>query len=105
MKMKTIGDVLKLCRANRRTYKNMTPEIKEEFQKLYKLTKTYVDTPIFECFYDMAIKVMQIEKMDIIRKTWAMEYLLKSATPHGHRYSPIVTKLVNEKLIKEKNNE
>lgn len=105
MKMKTIGDVLKLCRANRRTYKNMTPEIKEEFQKLYKLTKTYADTAIFECFYDMAIKIMQIEKMDIIRKTWAMEYLLKSTTSHGHHYSSRITKLVTEELIKEKNNE
>lgn len=105
MRMKTIGDVLKLCRANRHTYKNMTPEIKAEFQKLYKLTRTYADTPIFECLYDMTIKIMQIEKMDIIRKTWAMEYLLKSATSHGHHYSSRITKLVTEKLIKENNNE
>lgn len=104
MRMKTIGDVLKLCRANRSTYKNMTPEIKEEFQKLHKLAKKYADTPIFDNIYDRAVKILHSENIDIITKTWAIEYVLNSSTP-TYFFSTQITHLVTVELLKEKNNE
>lgn len=104
MKMKTIGDVLKLCRANRRTYKNMTPEIKEEFQKLHRIAKEYADTPIFDCVYDNAITLLHSVDIDIVSKTWAIAYVLNMATRERYIDSSI-TKFVTEELIKEKDNE
>jgi hypothetical protein len=103
--MRTIGDVLKLCRANRYTYKGMTPEIKEEFQNVHKLAKTYADTPIFDSIYDRAVKISKSEKIDIVGKTWAIEYLINNATNRRDHYYSSVTKLVTDKLIKEKGNE
>lgn len=104
MKMKTIGDVLKLCRANRYTYKNMTPEIKEEFQKLHRIAKKYADTPLIDNIYDRAIKILHSEYIDIIAKTWTIEYVLNSSTP-TYFFSTQITKFVTNELIKEKNNE
>lgn len=100
MKMKTIGDVLKLCRANRYTYYNLGEDSKADFQKLHKIAKKYADTPLFDNFYDRAMKILELREMDIIKKTWAIEYVLDSATPNTYW-----TRHVMERLAKEKNNE
>jgi len=85
----------------------MTPEIKEEFQKLHKLAKKYADTPIFDNIYDRAVEILHREYLtdiDIIAKTWAIEYVLNSSTP-TYFFSTQITHLVTVELLKEKNNE
>lgn len=100
MRMKTIGDVLKLCRANRYTYYNLGKDSKVNFRELHRFAKKYADTPLFDNFYDRALKVLELREMEIIKKTWAIEYVLDCATPNIYR-----TRHIIERLAKEKNNE
>lgn len=98
--METIGDVLKLCRANRYTYYNLGEDDKVDFRLLHKHAKQYADTPLFDNFYDRAMKILKLREMDIIKKTWAIEYVLDSATRNTYW-----TRHIIERLAKENNNE
>lgn len=100
MKMKTIGDVLKLCRANRYTYYNLGEDDKVDFRRLHKHAKQYASTPLFDNFYDRAMKILELREMDIIKKTWAIHYVLDCATPNTYW-----TRHIMERLAKENNNE
>ena len=99
MKMKTIGDILRLCRANRYTYYNLREGNKADFRRLHKHAKKYADTPLFDDIYDRAVRILKLREMDIIKKTWAIEYVLDSATRNT-----FWTRHIMERLAKEKNN-
>lgn len=100
MKMKTIGDVLKLCRANRYMYYNLGEDSKVDFRKLHKIAKKYADTPLFDDIYDKAMRILKLREMDIIKKTWAIEFVLDCATPNTYW-----TRHIMKRLAKEKDNE
>ena len=100
MRMKTIGDVLKLCRANRYTYYNLGKDSKTDFRKLHRFAKKYADTPLFDHIYNAAIRILQLREMEIIKKTWAIEYVLDCATRNTYW-----TGHITERLAKEKYNE
>jgi hypothetical protein len=95
MKMKTIGDVLKLCRANRYTYYNLDTTSKVLFRQLYKQCKKQQGKDI-TTRYAIVKKMLKLPTSDIIKKTWAMEYALIGRYPHRNQFTERLLKLLEK---------